>query len=138
MDTNEQPVASSNATSPQSTTLINAAWQFETGPAPAKRPLFAFRTRLCTRIMSSQPERTPISSARNLGPKSAALLVESGIPTLEDLKRSGPIVAYLSVRQRHPEVTLNLLWSLYGAIHNKDWRELSESTKQRLIQEINA
>lgn len=79
----------------------------------------------------------PIDNLPNIGPTSAAWLREAGIRTIDDLERIGPAAAYRLARQRHPEATLNLLWSLEAGLLGKDGRELSEKDKQRLTSELN-
>ena len=77
----------------------------------------------------------PVENLRNLGPTSAAWLREIGVRTRADLERVGPIVAYKMIRRQQPSCTPNLLWALWGALHDQDSRDLPEQTKQRLRQE---
>lgn len=77
-----------------------------------------------------------LSELRNIGPKSAKWLHDAGIVSKTDLRAVGPVVAFLTVRQEQPNVSLNLLWALYGALHEIDWRDLPEATKQRLLKEL--
>ena len=77
----------------------------------------------------------PIGNLRNLGPTSAAWLREVGLTTISELERLGPAVAYRLVKQKQPKASLNLLWALAAGIIDCDWRELTESTKQRLCKE---
>lgn len=80
---------------------------------------------------------TPIENLRNLGPTSAAWLRDVGIQTKADVEDLGPAVAYQMVRSRQPSVSLNLLWSMAAALMDKDWRELSEAEKAKLLDEFN-
>ena len=77
----------------------------------------------------------PIESLRNLGPKSGQWLREAGITTIAELERLGPVVAYRLVKQHQPKASLNLLWAMAAGLKGKDWRELSEATKNRLRKE---
>lgn len=79
-----------------------------------------------------------IATLKNLGPKSADWLRESGIATVGDLRRLGPVVAYLLVKGRRPGASLNLLWALAAGLDGRDWRELSESAKSRLRRAVDA
>jgi DNA transformation protein and related proteins len=81
---------------------------------------------------------TPIELLHNLGPASSRWLRDAGITTIGDLQRAGPVAAYRLVQQQQPHVSLNLLWSLAAGLQERDWRELDESAKQRLRQELNA
>ena len=76
-----------------------------------------------------------IESLRNLGPKSSQWLRDAGINTIADLEQLGSVAAYRLVKERQPKVSLNLLWALEAGLKGKDWRELPESTKQRLRKE---
>jgi DNA transformation protein len=79
----------------------------------------------------------PIDNLRNLGPTSAAWLRESGIATISELKRLGPALAYRLVKQQQPRTSLNLLWAMAAGLLDRDWRELTDEEKERLMVEIN-
>jgi len=74
----------------------------------------------------------PIEKLLNLGPKSAHWLEQVGIRTLEDLKQTGAIAAYLLVKQQQPRCSLDLLYALQGALSGIHWNQLSEKTRQQL------
>lgn len=78
----------------------------------------------------------PIENLRNLGATSAAWLREVGVHTKADLERTGPILAYQLVKQKHPDATVNLLWAMSAALSDKDVSELSEGDKARLRAEV--
>lgn len=78
---------------------------------------------------------SPIESLPNLGPKSGQWLREAGISTIAELERLGPVVAYRLVKQHQPKASLNLLWAMSAGLEDKDWRELTEATKNRLRKE---
>lgn len=78
----------------------------------------------------------PIESLRNLGTTSAAWLRAIGVYTKADLERLGPALAYRMVKQRLPNTSLNLLWALAATLDDKDWRELTDEDKQRLLVEV--
>lgn len=69
---------------------------------------------------------------RNLGPKSVQMLREAGIG-LEDLKRVGPVRAYLKVKAIWPGASLNLLWALEGAICDEPWQEVARHKRLSLL-----
>jgi DNA transformation protein len=79
---------------------------------------------------------TPTDELPNLGPTSAAWLAEAGIRTLHDLTQVGVVAAYLMVRQRRPEATLNLLYALHGAVTRTSWAKLSAATKADLKRQV--
>lgn len=75
----------------------------------------------------------------NIGSTIARRLRLVGISTLEDLRAITPAGAYRRLQAAHPGKTLPVcyyLYSLQGALDNKDWRELSPQTKARLRQAI--
>jgi hypothetical protein len=86
-------------------------------------------------LHSMKSKSDDISELRNLGPTSAAWLRDAGILSQSQLRLIGPVVAYLIVRERIPKASLNLLWSLAAGLEDRDWRELSASEKQRLLEE---
>jgi DNA transformation protein len=78
----------------------------------------------------------PIDNLPNLGSSSASWLRETGIKTIVDLERFGPVAAYRLVKQRQPQASLNLLWALEAGLMGKDWRELNDDEKERLKQQL--
>jgi len=78
---------------------------------------------------------TPIENVRNLGPTSAAWLREVEIHTRAELEDFGPVMAFLLVRRRRPDVSLNLLWAIAAGLQDRDWRELTPDEKAKLRSE---
>ena len=66
----------------------------------------------------------------NLGPKSVAWLQEAGIQCRSDLEGCGSIEAFLRVEELGVAPSLNLLWSLEGALHDLPWEMIPEEIKQ--------
>ena len=65
---------------------------------------------------------TDVAELRNLGPKSARLLKEAGISTLEELRELGAIAAYKRLQfQFGKQVSLNFLWAMAAGLENRDW-----------------
>lgn len=79
-----------------------------------------------------------IATLKNLGPKSAGWLREVGVATVGDLRRLGPVVAYLLVKGRRPGASMNLLWALAAGLQGRDWRDLSGAAKSRLRRAVDA
>ena len=75
---------------------------------------------------------------RNVGPKSAAWLRQVGVRTAEDLFRLGPVESFLKVKRAGFRPSLNLLYSLAGAIDDCHWTDLAAERKARLIQDLEA
>jgi hypothetical protein len=73
---------------------------------------------------------------RNIGPKSAAWLRQVGLRTPEDLRAAGPVTAFLKVRRAGFRPSLNLLYSLEGALVDCHWQEIPEARRQQLVAEL--
>ena len=70
---------------------------------------------------------------RNVGPKSAAWLRQVGVRTQEDLLKLGPVDAFMKVKRAGFRPSLNLLYSLAGAIENCHWADLPDERKAELV-----
>jgi hypothetical protein len=79
---------------------------------------------------------TPVGDLRNLGPKSVRWLQSIGVETYGDLAELGAPVAFRFVKAEHETASLNLLYSLYGALHDVAWNQLSVETKDQLRTEV--
>jgi TfoX/Sxy family transcriptional regulator of competence genes len=82
------------------------------------------------------PAATP--KLRNIGPKSAAWLRQVGLRTEADIAAVGPVEAFMRVRRAGFKPTLNLLYSLEGALCDCHWQEVPEARRQQLAQEAEA
>ncbi len=77
-----------------------------------------------------------LADARNLGPKSAAMLAELDVHTLEDVQALGAAEVFVRAKVVAPKTSLNLLWALEGALRGIDWRELPPEVKRALRREV--
>jgi hypothetical protein len=75
---------------------------------------------------------------RNVGPKSAAWLRQVGVRTTEDLARVGPVETFLKVKRAGFRPSLNLLYSMAGALADCHWADLPEEQKQELLLALDA
>lgn len=73
---------------------------------------------------------------RNVGPKSAAWLRQVGVRSAEDLFRIGPVDVFLKVKRAGFRPSLNLLYSLAGAIDDCHWTDLPAERKEGLIHDL--
>ena len=74
-----------------------------------------------------------ISSLRNLGPKSARLLKEAGITTIEELQEIGSLAAYQRLRFMFgKQVGLNFLWAMEAGLTDRHWKDITADEKARL------
>lgn len=70
---------------------------------------------------------------RNVGPKSAAWLRQVGVRSVEDLARVGPVEAFLKIKRAGFRPSLNLLYSMAGALADCHWADLPDARKQELL-----
>lgn len=70
---------------------------------------------------------------RNIGPKSAAWLRQTGIRTQEDLEAIGALAAYVRVKRAGFKPSLNLLYALEGAILGCHWQEIPSERRNELV-----
>jgi hypothetical protein len=68
----------------------------------------------------------------NLSSVSTQWLAAVGIHTLDDLREVGVITAYNLVTAHGHNTSLDLLWSLQGALTDVRWTDVPESVKQDL------
>ena len=70
---------------------------------------------------------------RNIGPKSAAWLRQTGIRTHEDLVAVGALAAFVRVKRAGFKPSLNLLYALEGALRDCHWQEVPETRRGELV-----
>ena len=70
---------------------------------------------------------------RNIGPKSAAWLRQTGVRTQEDLVAVGSLAAFVRVKRAGFKPSLNLLYALEGAILGCHWQEIPEERRSELV-----
>ncbi len=75
---------------------------------------------------------TELTSMRNIGKELERKLKIIGINSAKDLKKIGSKEAFFKLKIRFPEVCLVHLYTLEGAITNKDFNKLSEEIKKDL------
>ena len=75
---------------------------------------------------------------RNIGPKSAAWLRQVGLRSLDDLAAIGAVEAYMKVRRAGFKPSLNLLYSLEGALVDCHWQDVPEARRNELVQAAEA
>ena len=84
-------------------------------------------------------DSAPVNALRNLGPKSALMLAEAGIGSVDELREIGAVKAYARVRQiRTRGASLNLLWSMAAGLEDRSWNALSTDEKAALVAELKA
>lgn len=76
---------------------------------------------------------TTDTKLRNIGPKSAAWLRQTGIRTQEDLMAVGALAAFVRVKRAGFKPSLNLLYALEGAILGCHWQEIPAERRCELV-----
>jgi DNA transformation protein len=77
---------------------------------------------------------TTAPKLRNIGPKSAAWLRQVGLRSLQDdLAAIGAVDAFMKVRRAGFKPSLNLLYSLEGALQDCHWQEVPEARRTELV-----
>jgi len=72
----------------------------------------------------------------NLGPKSTSWLADIGVCTRRELVEMGIVPAYCLLKVQGYPVSLNLLYALYGALHDLPWNKLPLEVKDQLKAEV--
>ncbi len=75
---------------------------------------------------------------RNIGPKSAAWLRQVGLRTREDLQNVGAVEAFVRVKRAGFKPSLNLLYSLEGALADCHWQDIPEARRLALQESYEA
>ena len=81
---------------------------------------------------------SPALKLRNIGPKSAAWLRQVGLRTQQDIADAGAVDAFMRVKRAGFRPSLNLLYSLEGALTDCHWQEITEARRQVLVAEMEA
>lgn len=79
-----------------------------------------------------------IAKLRNLGPKSQEMLIRAGIHTIDQLRATGAVRAFVQVKQTQKHISLNLLWALEGALSDRPWQEVAKQDRLSLLTEVEA
>jgi len=83
------------------------------------------------------PEKD-LAELLNLGEKSAQMLHDAGIRSVEELNDLGAVEAYLTIKRQGIAVSLNMLYAIEGALTNTHWNKLDRATREALLMEVDA
>jgi len=78
------------------------------------------------------------TTLRNIGPKSAAWLRQVGLRSHGDLASIGAVAAFVRIRRAGFKPSLNLLYSLEGALLDCHWQTLDPARRDALVREYEA
>lgn len=82
--------------------------------------------------MSDRDDIEAVGQWPNIGPKSAAWIVEAGITSLAQLEELGAPYVWQMIKVIRPEVSLVLLYALQGAIDDCHWSEIDGALEAQL------
>src|SRR5690606_25427715 len=102
--------------------------QPRTGPLRHRRPARAGGNRRHLRGLAGMKEKL-----RNIGPKSAAWLRQVGLRSRAELVEAGPVDAFMRVKRAGFRPTLNLLYSIEGALQDCHWQDVPEQRRAELV-----
>ena len=86
--------------------------------------------------VTAKPER--LKDLPNLRLATERMLKKAGINSVNQLEKEGAINAYKAIQSSHSSnISLELLWSLEGAIEGTHWSVIPESRRQELIENLN-
>ena len=78
-----------------------------------------------------------LTTLKGIGPRVADWLTQAGITTSIELRELGAVEAYLQVLEKTDfRANILLLYSLVGAIEDRDWNEVAQNDKARLNAEL--
>jgi len=78
-----------------------------------------------------------LSKLKGLGPKSEKCLNEIGIKTKDDLKKIGPVRAFMKLRSECSiKPSLNFLYAMVGALEGRHWADIAKTERGRLLLEL--
>ena len=81
------------------------------------------------------PSQSELLQLKNLGLASVNILHSIGIRTLEDLRRVGPVEAFINIRSRGINASRVMLYALQGALLDVHWNDLDPDLKANLVNE---
>lgn len=76
-----------------------------------------------------------LTDLKNLGATSINWLNAAGISNKRDLEAIGPVEAYTRVKRLNIKVSKVFLYALYGALHDREWQNLTEVEKNQLVEQ---
>jgi len=86
-------------------------------------------------IICMHPSQSELLQLKNLGLASVNILHSIGIRSCEDLRRVGPVEAFINIRTRGINASRVLLYALQGALLDVHWNDLDPDLKARLATE---
>ena len=80
---------------------------------------------------------TTLRELPGLGPKSEQWLIQAGISNPEQLRALGAMEAFSRLKATMAKPPgLNFLYALVGALENRDWKDIAQNEKARLLMEL--
>lgn len=73
---------------------------------------------------------------RNIGPRSSAWLRQVGVHGIDDLREAGVVETFLKIKRAGFRPSLNLLYSMTGALEDCHWTDLPVAQRDALQAEL--
>ncbi len=81
----------------------------------------------------------PIETLSNIGPKSARMLEQIGVATIDELRQLGSVNAYQKLQFCFAnQLSLNFLWAMHAGLQDRDWRDVTTEEKDNLKEQLAA
>jgi DNA transformation protein len=75
----------------------------------------------------------PVSTLRNLGPRSDEMLALIGIRSARELRDADPYDVYRRQKGTVPGTSLNALYALIGALEDRHWQEVRRERRAEIL-----
>ena len=83
-------------------------------------------------------QKSELLNLRNLGSTSVRWLNDIGIFTVDELRDRGAVEAYCLIKAQRENVSLNLLYALFGALYHMAWNQIPDNKKLELKKAVDA
>jgi len=99
----------------------------------ASWPPKVVRGRGRSRARAAAAPTAPADGLHLLGPRSREWLALAGIDTIERLRETGSVRAYVAVKRTGAKPSLNLLWALESALTGQRWQDVAREHRTSLL-----
>jgi DNA transformation protein and related proteins len=84
-----------------------------------------------------QPANTEaLFELRGLGPASVQMLVQAGVTSSTQLRKTDLYKLYAKIKSVHPRTSINLLYALLGAVDDQDWRTVAKDRRTEVLMRL--
>jgi len=88
-------------------------------------------------LYNNKMQNRKIHELKGLGKVSAKCLKEIGILSEQDLRKIGPVQAFLKLQRKcSVRPSLNFLYAMIGALRDEHWTQINREEKAKLLREL--